>query len=171
MSEEPVSGEHQGSSVGHAPQVSGTSGVSAARPDFAKRAIAVIIDALLAFVVGLVPVIGGLAATAYWLVRDGLDVEFMDHRSFGKKVMKLRPVTLDGSPVDIMTSVKRNWMFALGGLTQLFAFTIIGLVIAIPLGLVAFVIGIIEVVLVLSDVEGRPLGDKLAGTRVIETPS
>ena len=120
---------------------------------------------------GLVPVIGGLAATAYWLVRDGLDVEFMDHRSFGKKVMKLRPVTLDGPPVDIMTSVKCNWMFALGGLTQLFAFTIIGLVIAIPLGLVAFVIGIIEVVLVLSDVEGRRLGDKLAGTRVIETPS
>ena len=171
MSEEPVGGEHQGSSVEHAPQVSGASEVSAARPDFAKRAIAVIIDALLAFVVGLVPVIGGLAATAYWLVRDGLDVEFMDHRSFGKKVMKLRPVTLDGSPVDIMTSVKRNWMFALGGLTQLFAFTIIGLVIAIPLGLVAFVIGIIEVVLVLSDVEGRRLGDKLAGTRVIETPS
>ena len=43
--------------------------------------------------------------------------------------------------------------------------------IAIPLGLVAFVIGIIEVVLVLSDAEGRRLSDRLAGTRVIETPS
>ena len=48
MSEEPVGGEHQGSSVEHAPQVSGASEVSAARPDFANRAIAVIIDALLA---------------------------------------------------------------------------------------------------------------------------
>ena len=42
---------------------------------------------------------------------------------------------------------------------------------AIPLFLVAFVLGIVEVVLVLTDaeLEGRRIGDKTAGTMVIET--
>lgn len=141
------------------------------KPDIGKRAVALIIDAVIALVVGLVPIAGGIAATAYWLVRDGMDLDFMDHRSIGKKIMKLRPVTLDGQPVDLMTSVKRNWMFALGGLTQFFAITIIGLVIAIPLGLIAFLIGLIEVILVFTDAESRRMGDKIASTRVIETDS
>lgn len=139
------------------------------KPDLGKRAIAALIDAVLAMVIGFIPAIGGIIATAYWLVRDGLDVEFMDHRSLGKKVMKLRPVTLDGAPVDIMTSMKRNWMFALGGIAGFFAMTIIGLVVAIPLGLIAFVLGIVELVLVITDAQGRRIGDKTAGTRVIET--
>ncbi len=139
------------------------------KPDIGKRAIAAIIDAVIAVVVGFIPVAGGIVATAYWFVRDGLDFEFMDHRSIGKKVMKLRPVTLDGQPLDIATSVKRNWMFGLGGIAQFFGMTIIGLVIAIPLGIIAFVIGIVEVVLVLTDAESRRMGDKMAGTRVIET--
>ena len=74
------------------------------RPDLGKRAIAAVIDAVIAFGIGLVPFAGGIAATAYWLIRDGLDVDFMDHRSIGKKVMKLRPVTLDGQPMDIAVS-------------------------------------------------------------------
>ena len=139
------------------------------KPDIGKRAIAAIIDAVVAMVVGFIPVIGGIIATAYWLLRDGLDVEFMDHRSLGKKVMKLRPVMLDGSPVDITASIKRNWMFALGGIAGFLAMTIIGLVVAIPLGLIAFVLGIVEVVLVITDAEGRRIGDKTGGTRVIET--
>ena len=134
-----------------------------AKPDIDKRAIAAIIDAVIAIVVGVIPVIGGIVATAYWLVRDGMDIDFMDHRSIGKKLMNLRPVMLDGSPVDIATSVKRNWMFGLGGISQLFTM--------IPLGLIAFVIGIVEVVLVITDGEGRRIGDKTGGTRVIETES
>jgi len=139
--------------------------------DAGKRAVAAIIDAVIALVVGLIPIAGGIAATAYWLVRDGMDLDFMDHRSIGKKLVKIRPVTLDGQPTDIMTSVRRNWMFALGGVAQFFAMTIIGLVIAIPLGLIAFVIGIIEVVLVFVDQDRRRIGDKIAGTRVIESDS
>jgi uncharacterized RDD family membrane protein YckC len=151
-------------------QQSSTGGGPAARVDIGKRAVALIIDAVIAViavVVGLVPIAGGIAATAYWLLRDGMDLEFMDHRSIGKKVMKLRPLTLDGQPLDMEASIERN--FGLGGLTQLFAMTFIGLVIAIPLGLVALVIGIIEIVLVFTDPEGRRIGDKMAGTRVIET--
>lgn len=150
-----------------APQAAG----GQSKPDIGKRAVAAIIDAVIAFVVGLVPFIGGIAATAYWLVRDGLELEFMDRRSIGKKVMKLRPVALDGQPVDIMTSVKRNWMFALVGIGQFLIFTLVGIVLAIPLFLIAAVIGIIEVVLVFTDPEGRRIGDKIAGTRVIETDS
>ena len=86
-----------------------------AKADLGKRAIALIIDGVATMVVGFIPLIGGMIATAYWLLRDGMDVEFMDHRSLGKKLMKLRPVMLDGSPVDMATSAKRNWMFALAG--------------------------------------------------------
>jgi uncharacterized RDD family membrane protein YckC len=141
------------------------------RPDLGKRAIAAVIDAVIAFGIGLVPLAGGIAATAYWLVRDGLDVDFMDHRSIGKKVMKLRPVTLDGQPLDIAVSVKRNWMFALGGIGQFLLYTIIGIPLAMLIFMIAFVIGIIELVLVFTDAEGRRIGDKMAGTRVIETDS
>ncbi len=141
---------------------------SVPKADIGKRFIAAVIDAVIAVFVGFIPFIGGLIATAYWLVRDGLDVEFMDHRSLGKKIMKLRPVTLDGAPVDIMTSMKRNWMFALGGVAQLFASTIIGLIIALPLLVLVVVIAVVEIVLVLSDSEGRRLGDKIANTKVIE---
>ena len=139
--------------------------------DVGKRAVAALIDAVIAIVVGLIPLAGGIAATAYWLVRDGMDLDFMDHRSIGKKVVKIRPVTFDGRPPDIMTSVKWNWMFALGGIAQFFAMTIIGLVIAIPLALIAFVIGIVEVVLIFVDPDRRRIGDKMAGTRVVETDS
>ena len=152
------------------PAAEGSSAV-VARADTGKRAVALVIDAVIAVIVGLIPVAGGIAATAYWLVRDGLDFEFMDHRSIGKKVMKLRPVTLDGRPVDIATSVKRNWMFALGGIAQFLALTIIGVLVAIPVALIAFAIGIVEIVLVVTDAEGRRIGDKVAGTRVIETDS
>lgn len=139
------------------------------KADLGKRAIALIIDAVIAMVVGFIPIAGGIVATAYWLIRDGMDLEFMDHRSIGKKLVKLRPVTMDGQPLDIQMSIKRNWMFALGGVAQLFAMTVIGLVVAIPLGLIALVIGIVEVVLVITDAESRRMGDKMAGTRVIET--
>ena len=126
---------------------------------------------VIAMVVGLVPIAGGIAATAYWLVRDGMDLDFMDHRSIGKKLVKIRPVTVDGRPVDIMTSVRRNWMFALGGVAQFFAMTIVGLVVAIPIFLIAFVIGIVEVVLVVVDQDRRRIGDKMAATRVVESDS
>jgi len=138
------------------------------KADLGKRIPAALIDGILAFVVGFIPFIGGLIGTAYWCVRDGLEIDFMDKRSIGKKVMKLRPVTLDGSPMDIMVSIKRNWMFALSGIAQVLAYTIIGLIIAIPLALVVFLLVILEVVLVITDDEGRRLGDKIANTMVIE---
>lgn len=122
-----------------------------ARPDLGKRVIAYIIDVVITSVVMFVPVVGVVTATVYWLVRDGLDFDFMNHRSIGKMVMKLRPVMLDGQPLDIAASIKRNWMF--------------GALVLLP---VALVFIIVELALVLTDAEGRRMGDRMAGTRVIE---
>jgi uncharacterized RDD family membrane protein YckC len=55
---------------------------------------------------------------AYALLRDGLTYDFMDGRSIGKKLMKLRPVRHDGSPMDMATSARRNWPLAFGSLAQ-----------------------------------------------------
>lgn len=141
----------------------------AGKPDTTKRAIAMIIDAVAAVLVGMIPVIGGLIATAYWLVRDGLDVEFMPNRSLGKKVAGLQPVTLDGRPVDLETSMKRNWPFAIGGVAQILLFIpIIGWLLMVPVLLVALGIGLAEVYFVLTDPEGRRIGDRTADTRVRE---
>jgi uncharacterized RDD family membrane protein YckC len=134
------------------------------KADLGKRVVAVIIDWVIAWVLAMViPFLGGLIGAAYMLLRDGLDFNFMDRRSLGKKLMKLRAVTLDGSPVDINVSVKRNWVFAIGPVLMILP--VVGWVLG---SIVGFVIGIIEIVLVFSDEEGRRMGDKLANTKVIE---
>jgi uncharacterized RDD family membrane protein YckC len=139
------------------------------KADLTKRFLAALIDGGLSFVVGFVPVIGGLVAAAYMLLRDGLELEFMDRRSIGKKVMKLRPVRLDGQPMDLVASAKRNWMFALGGIISLLMFIpFLGWLLMIPVALAALALGIIELVLVITDAQGRRLGDKIAATQVIE---
>jgi uncharacterized RDD family membrane protein YckC len=143
-----------------------------AKADLTKRFLAALIDAVLAFVVSIVPVIGGLIAAAYMLLRDGLELDFMDGRSIGKKVMKLRPVRLDGQPMDLVASAKRNWMFALGGITSLLLFIpVLGWLLMIPVALAGLALGIIEVVLVITDSDGRRLGDKIAGSQVVEVDS
>lgn len=138
-------------------------------PDLSKRAVAALIDAAVGFVLGLVPVLGGFAAAAYWLVRDGLDVEVMDRRSLGKRVMGLRPVRLDGAPMDVATSARRNWMFAIGGAVSVLAFIpIVGWLLMVPVALVALALSLYEIYKVLTDDEGRRWGDRQAGTKVVE---
>lgn len=140
-----------------------------AKADLGKRFVAIVIDAVVSALVGLIPWIGGIIATAYLLLRDGFDFDFMNGRSLGKHVMKLRPVTLDGSPMDFVASVKRNWMFGLGGLMSfLFWIPILGWILIIPIALASLALGIIELVLVITDPEGRRLGDRTGNTRVIE---
>ena len=148
---------------------SGTQNTSG-KADLGKRAVAAIIDGVIAGVIGFIPIIGGLVGTAYMVLRDGLEFEFMDQRSLGKKLMKLRPVRLDGETVDIETSIKRNWMFGFGPLITAFAWIpILGWFILVPLAaLAALIVGIMEIVFVLKDPEGRRWGDSLANTKVIE---
>jgi uncharacterized RDD family membrane protein YckC len=139
------------------------------KADLTKRFIAALIDGVIGGVVSFVPFVGGLAAAAYFLLRDGLDVDFMRNRSLGKKIMKLRPVTLDGGPLDLVASAKRNWMFALGGvITMLLWIPILGWLLVFPVALVALALAVVELVLVLTDPLGRRFGDKMANTQVIE---
>jgi uncharacterized RDD family membrane protein YckC len=141
----------------------------AAKTDLGKRFIAALIDGLLCVVVGFIPIIGGIIGGAYMLIRDGLELEFMDRRSIGKKVMKLRPVQLNGQPMDIAASVKRNITLVVGFLGMPFLIIpILGWLLAIVLGICGMILGLIEIVMVLTDAEGRRMGDKIAGTKVIE---
>ena len=141
----------------------------AAKADLAKRFIAALIDAVLAAIVSFVPIVGGLAATAYLLVRDGLEIEFAKRRSIGKKLMKLRPVRLDGQPMNIGTSIKRNITLCIGAVGAIFwVIPILGWIIAILLGLIGLLVAIVEAILVLTDKGGVRFGDKLAGTKVVE---
>jgi uncharacterized RDD family membrane protein YckC len=139
---------------------------TATKADLVKRFVAALIDNVLASLVGFIPVVGGIVGAAYILLKDGLELEFMDKRSLGKKLMKLRPVRLDGGSMDITTSIQRNWPLAIGSVLSIIPF--LGWIAAI---IIAPIIAIIELVLVLTDPEGRRLGDKLAGTKVVEVES
>lgn len=140
------------------------------KADLAKRLLAYVIDAVVAGLAGalaglLLPSLSGLVSASYFLVRDGLEFEMMHRRSFGKYVMKLRPVRLDGAPMDLETSIRRNWMFALGALgPTLFWLGDLAGWLSLAGGLLFFY----EVYRVFSDPQGRRWGDDLAGTKVIE---
>ncbi|HRN17717.1 MAG: RDD family protein [Trueperaceae bacterium] len=143
------------------------------KPDVGKRAIAYIIDAVIAGVLSALPVIGSLLGFAYILTRDGFDFDFMDGRSLGKKLMKLRVVREDGGKMDLTTSIKRNWTLALGSLGYLVVYApFLGIIaLTLLLSLVGAIVGLIEIYLVLTAPDGRRYGDRFAGTHVIESDS
>lgn len=151
-----------------------------AKADLAKRFIAALIDGIIigiaGMIVGFVPFIGGPIAGVlvggYWLMRDGLDLDFADKRSIGKKVMKLRPIRLDGQPMDQSTSMKRNIPLAIYAIGYfLWIVPVAGHLISIPIFMIGALINLMEAILVLTDAEGRRWGDKMAGTKVIEVAS
>lgn len=147
-----------------------TSSEYAPKADLGKRFLAHLIDSLVAGVVGalvglLVPTLGGMVGACYYLFRDGMDFEFMDLRSIGKRVMGLRVVRLDGEMMDLETSMRRNWVFAIGSLVpSAFFFEPIAAVVSIAGSVLFFY----EVYRVLNDSAGIRWGDELAGTQVIE---
>ena len=152
----------------------------AGKADLAKRFIAALIDGIIigiaGMIVGFVPFIGGPIAGVlvggYWLMRDGLDLDFADKRSIGKKVMKLRPIRLDGQPMDQSTSMKRNIPLAIYAIGYfLWIVPVAGHLISIPIFMIGALINLMEAILVLTDAEGRRWGDKMAGTKVIEVAS
>ncbi len=144
----------------------------ATKADLGKRFIAALIDGLLAGGVSIIPFIGGIIGAAYILLRDGLELEFMDRRSIGKKLLKLRPVRLNGQPMDVETSIKRNLPLCIGAVGSIFwIIPVLGWILALVLAVVGLFVAIVELVMVLTDPEGRRLGDKLGDTKVVEVAS
>jgi len=141
------------------------------KADPVKRIIAFIIDAVASMIVGLIPLVGGLIGALYMLFRDALPIDLLDRKSIGNKLLKLSVIKIDDhtAGIDYTTSAKRNWMFALGPIMLFFIFIpILGWIIDIILGIAVFVLIIIEIIKIFSDEKGIRLGDKWAGTMVIE---
>lgn len=85
---------------------------AAADATIGNRILAFIIDAILASVCSVVPIVGGLVGLAYMLTRDALP--FLEGQSIGKKAMKIRAVSSEtGKPLtnDWGPSVIRNVVF------------------------------------------------------------
>ena len=143
-----------------------------AKADLGKRFLAFLIDGVIAAIVSRIPWIGGILAALYILFRDGFDIEFMDHRSIGKRIMRLRPLTDDGAPVTLRVSAARNWPLVVTSLAVvLLLIPLLGWLL-IPLAWVAgLILLLIEGFLTVTDDGGRRWGDRLAGTRVVETDS
>lgn len=144
---------------------------------FALRVLAKLIDATTAIVlyclctllienwfVGFL--LGGVLASAYLLVSDALDVHGSSRRSFGKRLVGIHLNRLDDEPVDVLTSVRRNWMFAGLFFVQAFSFQI-PLLSFVLLAIAAGAVGYELYWMAVSGV-GCRWGDELANTEVME---
>jgi hypothetical protein len=141
------------------------------KADPVKRIIAFIIDAVASMIVSFIPLVGGIIGALYMLLRDALPIEALEYQSIGKKLIKLSVINTGDttSKVDYAMSAKRNWMFALGPIMLFFLFIpILGWIIDIFLGIALLVLVIIEIIKIFTDEKGLRLGDKMAGTMVIE---
>ncbi len=148
-----------------------TETATAVKGNLTRRFLAFILDAAIAgaagAVVGLLTTssLGAAVSAGYWLLRDGLEFDFMHYRSLGKQLLNLHLLRLDGQSMDIETSIRRNWMFALGGLSQM------GLwhgAMGIMLSTAGAALTLYEAYRVLTAKDGRRWGDEQAGVVVIE---
>lgn len=140
------------------------------KADPVKRIIAFVIDSVIAAMIGFIPVFGGILGGIFFLFRDALPLEMLGGKSPGKYFIGLDLISYDqeNRKADYAISAKRNWMFALN---LLIAVPVIGWMAAPLLGIVGILLAIIEVFRVFMNLEGRRLGDMMAGTMVIEKSS
>ena len=155
-----------------------------ARPVRVRRFAAALLDGTLALLIALAPAafvpgvlkgrmfgVGLLLGAAYLLLRDGLPYAEWGARSLGKRWIGIRPYRVDGTPLTWATSARRNATVA-GAAAVWAALYLVGGYRGIPFGeillyLAAAVVAA-EAVLAAIDPVGRRLGDRWAGTRVIE---
>lgn len=141
------------------------------RASLTKRLLAALVDSILVSVVSLVPVVGAVAGLIYALSKDSLIFSLTGdarwkNMSIGKRVMEIRVVKTDGSDITVGDSVRRNLILSLGSIMGIVP--VIGWIMGSVLALAA---AVLETVLVLTDPQGRRLGDRLAGTIVVEGTS
>ncbi|WP_203472575.1 RDD family protein [Dissulfurispira thermophila] len=121
------------------------------------RVIAKLLDfIIIATVASTIPRVGYLAGLIYLLISDGL----FDGRSIGKKVLKLRVISLPtGRAGNFRDSVLRNIPIIVTLL--LYKLPFIG-------WLFVIVVFLLEFLLMLGNKEGMRLGDDIANTKVVE---
>ena len=125
-----------------------------------KRILARLVDGLVAWAFALVlPPLGILIGLLYLAVADGVQ----KGQSLGKMVFGLEVVMPDGSPCDLKASIYRNIPFVLALLFA--AIPLLGWILLILAGIPII---LIELWLVIADHNGSRLGDRIAGTTVIE---
>ncbi len=107
---------------------------------------------------------GGIVASLYFIVSDGVNMRHMPRRSFGKKVMGLVVARIDKEPMNVWTSAQRNWMFGVLYFVQAFTFNAPAVSILLTLAAVGL-IGY-EVYWVVVNPRGIRWGDDIAGTEV-----
>lgn len=139
------------------------------KADLVKRILAIIIDSVITWLPSFIPFVGGLIGAVYMLTKDAIVAHVTKNEewrgaSVGKKLMGLKVLTAGGQDIDLTVSVKRNLPFVVGPILMVIPF--LGWIAAAVL---APVIGLIESVLVLVDPAGRRLGDRFAGTVVVDT--
>lgn len=143
-------------------------------PDLSTRFVAALIDgvvvSMLSLALGWLPLIGGLLAPLYILMRDGFTAGPVEYRSLGKFVMGLRPRRLDGQPMDLETSLLRNAFLGVAVLGPFIgAVPFIGWLLGPFVSVAAFVALFVETMRLVRSSDQRRWGDRLAGTRVVET--
>ncbi len=130
------------------------------RASLLLRVFAKVLDfILIAVMAEVVPKSGFYAGLFYMLIGDGL----FGGRSLGKYLMGIRTVSLnDGNPCSVRDSVIRNSPFGVG--IALLKIPLIG-------WLFLIIIAAFEFIILLGSKEGMRLGDEIAKTLVIESPT
>ncbi len=127
--------------------------------DVGNRVLAAVIDGVMSYIIGFIPIIGAIIGAAYMLLKDGL----FEGQSIGKKVMKLQVITEGDVKADFAVSARRNVIFAIPVIVMIVP--VLGWIVAPILGLVIL---IIELLKVINEPKGRRIGDTWAGTQVIK---
>ncbi len=128
-----------------------------------RRIFAFLIDIVLATLFSIIPIpiISGLIAFLYMLLRDGLT----DRGSIGKSMLNLQVLTLHGQRLNYEESVRRNIIFAIPAI--FYIIPLVGGILALLFGLIFYVI---ELLAMNSSPQGQRNGDRWAGTVVQDAP-
>ncbi|MEM1115893.1 MAG: RDD family protein [Bacteroidota bacterium] len=154
------------------------------RPVRVRRFAAAFLDGSLALLLALIPAaltpgvlkgrmfgVGLVLGAVYLLLRDGLPYGEWGARSLGKRWLGIRPYRPRGGDLGVATSLRRNATVAVAALIPAVMFLVGGYKL-VPFGDVIIWASVAllaaEAVLVAIDPVGRRLGDRIAGTRVVE---
>jgi uncharacterized RDD family membrane protein YckC len=135
------------------------------------RILAFMIDSLIAWVPVFIPFLGAIFGSLYLLFKDGLMYQITKkdewkNKSIGKKLMNIEIISLDEQVIDLSISAKRNLPLTIGNFIAIIP--VIGWVIG---PILALVLALVELIIFLTDEDGRRLGDKWANTKVIKLKS